>query len=147
MVEHLSKDEKADLRRKLQQRLFGTKRLYRPRIAQTRYGNWYGYGLDGKLAEAFSNPVAGTGAEEVANEWLAGMMTLYEQEKSARLLKRLGETFKPYAIVGKQEIISYPWLQGTKVYVNVRAKIGDPTSMNTMEIKRGKLARLRWLKG
>lgn len=121
-----------------------TERLFRPRIKQTRFGNWYGYGFNGKLTEAFSNPIAGYGAEKEAQKWLVIMLEAYEQEKRARLVRKLGETYKPFAVIGSREIVSYPWLDGGRVLVNVRTKVGDPTSMVTVEIKRGKMVRMRW---
>jgi hypothetical protein len=32
------------------------------------------------------------------------------------------------------EVISYPWPEGNRIFVNVRMKVGDPTTMVAIEL-------------
>lgn len=42
--------------------------------------------------------------------------------------------YKPYAIMDDKEIISYPWPEGDKVFINARTVPGDPTTMKKFQI-------------
>lgn len=47
--------------------------------------------------------------------------------------------FKPWNILDGREIVSCPWPESGRVYINARTIPGDPTSMRTFEIVNGRL--------
>ena len=53
------------------------------------------------------------------------------------------KTFKPWAIIdtplGTMEAVSYPFVEGNKVYVMMRTMPGDATTMQRFELLHGKL--------
>lgn len=51
----------------------------------------------------------------------------------------VAQGMKPFAMVQGKELVSYPWCENGKVYVNARTVPGDPRTMRLFEIVDGKL--------
>jgi len=53
-------------------------------------------------------------------------------------MKTKHKELKPYEIedtnVGRIELVSYPWIEDRKIFINARTTPGDPTTMKTFRI-------------
>jgi len=67
-----------------------------------------------------------------------------EHESDLQFCHHLGSKgFKPYAIMDGKEIISYPWPEHGKIFINARTTPGDATTMKTFQIILAKLVEVR----
>jgi len=55
------------------------------------------------------------------------------------ITRQMRETFKPWAVIDGKELVSYPWPEGGRIYINARLTPGDPTMMRMFQLVDGAL--------
>lgn len=52
---------------------------------------------------------------------------------------KLGDRYKPWAIIDGKELVSFPWPENGRIYLNARTVPGDPTTMLRYRLANGRL--------